>query len=100
MAAALLAAGGVLTWHEAEPGAELSTVLELVHVTDGGHDGRSGDRADSLALYGDLCGPVFASVRFDRVLVLPDSPCTEKLFFAKSIPMVVTLFMTSPFRVG
>ena len=28
------------------------------------------------------------------------TPCTEKLFFARSIPRVVTLLMTSPFRVG
>ena len=28
------------------------------------------------------------------------TPCTEKLFSARSIPMVVTLLMTSPFRIG
>ena len=65
MPEALFAAGGVLARNEPEPGRELATVLELPHVTDASHDRRSGDRADTLALEGELRILIFASVRCD-----------------------------------
>ena len=67
---ALLAAGGVLTRNEPEPGRELAAVLELAHIADARDDGRGGQGADALALLSELGAVVIARVSFDRALVL------------------------------
>jgi len=44
----MLAAAGVLTGHQAQPGAELARTLELTHVADCGHQGRGGELASTV----------------------------------------------------
>jgi hypothetical protein len=42
--------GGVLSGGEPEPGGELSTVLEVAAIADGGDDGAGGDGSDTRDL--------------------------------------------------
>lgn len=64
--AAGLAAGGILFWHQAEPGGALAAVFELSGVCDGRHKGRCGEGADAFDLAKALAegvGTIKASTR-------------------------------------
>ena len=46
----VLAPGGILLGHQAEPRGALAAVLELRRMSDGRHECRGGERADALLL--------------------------------------------------
>ena len=68
-----LAARGVLLRREAEPGGELTAVLELVCIGDARNDRRSADRPDSAQLPDTLGALVLARVLLELPLVLTDA---------------------------
>jgi len=77
-------AGAVLSGHQAEPRAELSTALELVTVADHGNEGGGGGFADATQSHELLCTVIFAGHLGD-VLVVIGNAFVEAMKFAEEI---------------
>ncbi len=54
----LLATAGMLAWYQSQPRRQLSAILKIFSVSDGGDQGTRGDRADARDLRQLLAGGV------------------------------------------
>src|SRR3989441_10054831 len=73
VAEAGLAASGVLTRHQADPGGELPAVLEFACVAYGGDDGQGGGGPDAADLHQALRRLAESGLGFDLPVVADDT---------------------------